>query len=284
MAAVMFFAGAWGYLRLTTAATDGGSLLHSTPLLALGALLGTAVLAGLLVMIRRISPLAAGLPGLALLAWTGLYLASVQRAVNLIPLRSHAFGAGWQGLLGSGLLAAAGAVMVFPLFVPSRWSAPRRGRHAGPDTSARDADDFLATVRPETAGSLTPEAVAALGPDGWPRQREAEPALAGTVVGGPARPPGPARVTGASRALRNSGSFPVTASGLPKRTTGSFPAISDASPRRATGEIPRRATGSFRAAGEAPRRATGALFRNTGSFRTGTDSSLLGRPSPDAGE
>ncbi len=185
MAAVMFFAGAWGYLRLLTvpgpagqaaALPAGGGSLHGTQLLALGALAGTAVLAGLLVMIPRISPLAAGLPGAALLAWTALYLVNVRDAVDLIPLRSHPFGAGWQGLLLSGVLGAAGAVMVFPLFVPSRWRARRKGRHAAPDTSARDADDFLSTVRP----------------DNWLRQRDEEPELTGTavpsLVGGPSSP------------------------------------------------------------------------------------------------
>ena len=60
------------------------------------------MLAGLLVMIPRVSPLAAGLPGLLLLAWTALYLVSVRRAVAFIPLRSHAFGAGWKGCSSTG--------------------------------------------------------------------------------------------------------------------------------------------------------------------------------------
>ena len=35
------------------------------------------------------------------------------------------FGAGWEALLFNGVLGAAGAVMVLPLFVPSRWRATR---------------------------------------------------------------------------------------------------------------------------------------------------------------
>src|SRR6516164_5139024 len=132
MTAVMFFAGAWGYLQLlklpvppgaaNALPAGGGSLLSdSTALLALAALLATAVLAGVLVVVPWFSPLASGLPGLLLLGWTGLYLVSVRRAVEFIPLRSHSFGAGWEGLLFNGILGAVGVVMVFPLFIPSRW-------------------------------------------------------------------------------------------------------------------------------------------------------------------
>src|ERR1700748_429358 len=102
MTAVMFFAGAWGYLQLlklpvapgqaTTLPANGGSLLsNSTVILALAALLATAVLAGVLAVVRWFSPLASGLPGLLLLGWTGVYLVSVRRAVDFIPLRSHSF-------------------------------------------------------------------------------------------------------------------------------------------------------------------------------------------------
>jgi hypothetical protein len=77
-----------------------------------------------------ISPLASGLPGLALLAWTGLYLFSVRRAVQYIPLKSHAYGSGFEAMLFDGVLALAGLAMIIPLFVPSRWR--RRPVAAGP--------------------------------------------------------------------------------------------------------------------------------------------------------
>jgi hypothetical protein len=230
LTAVMFFAGAWGYLRLlklpvspgpaAALPAGGGSLLGDTSLLlALAALVGPAVLAGLLVAVQRISPLAAGLPGAALLAWTALYLVSVQQAVQLIPLRGHAFGAGWEALLFNGILGAAGAVLVIPLFIPSRWraSAGPRGpedRSTGrrTDKVAQKADDQLASVWPETQPR-----------DGY--RREEEPALSGTVMSGPAggyvRPVDTTRVTGASRALRATGSF-QTATGSVPRATGSF--------------------------------------------------------------
>jgi hypothetical protein len=148
-ALVLFFAGGWGYLRLRAhAATgplaslpaQGGSLISDHNVLAaLGALLATGLVTGIFIAAPRISPLAAGLPGLALLALTGLYLASVRHAVQLIPLRTRAFGAGFEDMLADGVLAMAGLAMIIPLFVPSRWR--RRGSRAGVGAD----DDILAT-------------------------------------------------------------------------------------------------------------------------------------------
>jgi hypothetical protein len=53
-----------------------------------------------------------------------LYGVSVERAVRYIPLKSDAFGDGFEAMLFNGLLAAAGVVLVVPLFVPSRWRSP----------------------------------------------------------------------------------------------------------------------------------------------------------------
>ena len=218
LTAVMFFAGAWGYHELlnptvvpgqsSTLPAGGGSLLsNSSALLALVAVVATGLLAGLFVIIRRLSPLAVGLPGLLLLAWTGLYLVNVRRAVDLIPLRTDAFGAGWQALLCNGLLSAAGVAMVLPMCVPSRWRAPRDGHDMESGSSVKD-DEYLAAVKADTL----------------PRRRSGEPELVGTVLprntAGIPRPagspfiPGDAtapvdttRITGASRVLRNTGSF-----------------------------------------------------------------------------
>jgi hypothetical protein len=132
LAAAVFFGGAWGYLRLlrvpvvnaavATLPAGGGSLLHNTNVLyAFAALAGTGLLAGLLIAVPRISPLAAGLPGLVLIAWTVLYLVSVRHAVQYIPLKTDAFGAGFEAMLFNGMLAAAGFAMIVPLFIPSRW-------------------------------------------------------------------------------------------------------------------------------------------------------------------
>jgi hypothetical protein len=139
LAAAVFFAASWGYLRLlsipvvnggaSTLPAQGGSLLHDNNVLyAVGALAGTALLAGIFIAVRQISPLAAGLPGLALIAWTVVYGVSVRRAVHYIPLRGDTYGTGFEAMLMNGLLAAAGLALIVPLFIPSRWRArPRLG-------------------------------------------------------------------------------------------------------------------------------------------------------------
>ena len=271
MTLVMYFAGAWGYLRLlklpvppgrlSALPAAGGSLLsNGSMLLALAALIATAVLAGLLAMLPSVSPLASGLPGLLLLGWTALYLASVRRAVEFIPLRSHASGAGWEALLFNGLLGAAGAVMILPMLFPARWRSPRRARHGGSRSSVREVDDFLASVRSDDS-------------------RREEPTLVGTVMGGPAggliAPVDTTRVTGASRARRATSSFPASTGGMPRPASGM--------PRRPTGNMP-RTTGSIpRAAGNAPRDPQ-STPRATGSFRGSAETGLLGRPYTPASE
>ena len=129
LAAAVFFAASWGYLKLLigpalpgTLPGGGGSLLHNHAVLeGFGALLGVGLVAGLLIAVPRISALAAGLPGLALLAWTGLYLFSVRHAVQYIPLKTRPYGRGFEAMLFDGVLALAGLAMIIPLFIPSRW-------------------------------------------------------------------------------------------------------------------------------------------------------------------
>jgi hypothetical protein len=132
LAAAIFFAAAWGYLRLlripvvnggaSTLPGGGGSLIHDTNVLwAVAAVAGTLLLAGILVAVQRISPLAAGLPGLVLIAWTVVFLLNVQRAVRYIPLRSDAFGDGFEAMLFNGVLGALGLLLVVPMFIPARW-------------------------------------------------------------------------------------------------------------------------------------------------------------------
>lgn len=131
LSAAVFFGGTWGYYRLFmrngpraawSLPSGGGALIgNATVTLGLGAVVGTALLAGLLLVIPRVSPLATGLPGLALLAWTVLYLLSPVRMVHYIPLKGHSFGFGFAALGTTGILGAAGIVLLMPLFVPSRW-------------------------------------------------------------------------------------------------------------------------------------------------------------------
>ena len=163
MAAAVFFAASWGYLKLLIGPAGlgrlpagGGSLLHNHAVLeGFGALLGVGLLAGLLMAVPRISPLAAGLPGLAMLAWTGLYLFSVRHAVQYIPLKSRAYGTGFAALLFDGVLALAGLAMVVPLFVPSRWRGRREASEpeAYADTTA-SFPDLQATQTMNTDSGL----------------------------------------------------------------------------------------------------------------------------------
>jgi hypothetical protein len=171
LAAAVYFAAGWGYWRLLRqfVADHGtspvpaavtlparGGLVHDTGVVyPFAALALTALLAGVLIAAPRISPLAPGLPGLVLLAWTGLYAFSAARGVSCIPLRVDAFGAGFAALGETGLLGAAGLALVVPLFIPSRWRLrPRyRGRSglAGPagEPSAGQAlltDDWAGTA------------------------------------------------------------------------------------------------------------------------------------------
>jgi len=173
MTGVLFFPGAWGYLRLlrlpapadqlSNLPAGGGSLLSDHHvLLALAALAGTMLLAGMLIAVPWVSPLAAGLPGLLLLGWTALYLVNVRQGVDLIPLRADPFGAGFEAMLFNGLLGAAGLAMILPMFVPSRWRA-RRAAEIG------DIPGFTGTAagpeltEPPTA-QLTPIRVTTLAP------------------------------------------------------------------------------------------------------------------------
>lgn len=166
LAAAVFFAASWGYLRLlripvvnggaSTLPAQGGGLLHSTSVLeAFAALTGTGLLAGIFIAVRQISPLAAGLPGLALIAWTVVYGFSVRRAVHYIPLRGDTFGTGFEAMLMNGVLAAAGLALIVPLFIPSRW----RGRPgAMTPEEARDATQVL-----------EPTTISLIGNDEWPQ-------------------------------------------------------------------------------------------------------------------
>jgi hypothetical protein len=134
LTAALYLAAGWGIAHLYATVTPGHGLISSTGLLALSALVGTGLLLGVLLAVRAISPLASGLPGLGLLAWTALLAVSPHRALGWVPLPGHAFGFGFRLLLASGALAALGAAMIVPLFMPSRW----RSGHAGEDEDEAD--------------------------------------------------------------------------------------------------------------------------------------------------
>ena len=128
LGAVLFFGAGWGFTHLTSLAVEGTVLTSATGLIALSALAATGLFLGIVIAVRAISPLASGLPGLVLLAWTAMLAVREHQALRWIPLQGHAFGAGYRSLLVSGVLALLGAAMIVPLFIPARWrSAPGLG-------------------------------------------------------------------------------------------------------------------------------------------------------------
>jgi hypothetical protein len=150
MAAAVFFAASWGYMRVYVARNAYGantptSLIHNTHILeGVGTLLAVGLLAGLLMAIPWVSPLATGLPGLALIGWTVLFLVNVPDAIKYIPLKAYDTGYGFEQLLINGLLGAVGLAMVVPLFVPSRWV--RRVATVPAGTAVPSADLTQTTV------------------------------------------------------------------------------------------------------------------------------------------
>ena len=161
LAAAVFFAGSWGYLKLLSVSAKGtlpagsGSLIHDHAVLeGFGVLLALGLLAGILMVLPVVSPLAAGLPGLALLGLTGLYLFSARRAVQYIPLKSHTYGAGFEALLFDGLLALAGLALIIPLFVPSRWRRRPAVAQPAPFEAAPDAYQELGVTQTIGGGGL----------------------------------------------------------------------------------------------------------------------------------
>src|SRR5580698_559561 len=131
MAAAVFFAASWAYVRVTTAhamlgATLPSSLIHNKDITeGAGILLAVGLLAGLLMVIPWVSPLATGLPGVVLVGWTVFFLFNTHEAIKYIPLKTYDTGFGFEQLLVSGLLGAVGLAMIAPMAIPSRWL--RRG-------------------------------------------------------------------------------------------------------------------------------------------------------------
>jgi hypothetical protein len=121
LAAALFFGGGWGADHVSALAGHSVGLPSRPGLIGLAAAVATGVFLGILLVVPAVSPLATGLPGLVLLAWTALLALSSHRALAWIPLQAHSFGAGFRILLLNGTLALAGAAMIIPLFLPSRW-------------------------------------------------------------------------------------------------------------------------------------------------------------------
>ncbi|HEY6279503.1 MAG TPA: hypothetical protein VIX86_24595 [Streptosporangiaceae bacterium] len=145
LAAALYLGAGWGVAHITVIVIHSQSLTSTTGLIALAALLGTGLFLGILLAVRAISPLATGLPGLVLLGWTALLVVSMHRALTWVPLQAHSFGYGFRSLLASGALAALGAAMIVPLFIPSRWhgSHVEDGDEDGEDSALPAATGLL---------------------------------------------------------------------------------------------------------------------------------------------
>lgn len=126
MAGVVFGGSGWGVWEISSVRAAGQSLTSSHGIAALAVLAAVGLLVGIMLVAPAVSPLATGLPGLGLLAWSALMLVSATRADRLIPVHSHAVEVGFRTLLNGGILALLGMVMVLPLFMPSRWRRRRR--------------------------------------------------------------------------------------------------------------------------------------------------------------
>lgn len=95
--------------------------------IALGAMAAVGLVTGL-VTAGRVSPLAAFVPSMALLAWTVVYALDMNRALSFIPAEPSMHqilrdaGAGARTLLTSGVYALLGVAMFIPVLMPSRWA------------------------------------------------------------------------------------------------------------------------------------------------------------------
>jgi hypothetical protein len=145
LTAALFLGTGWAVAHVIVIVGHSQSLTSKTGLVALSALVGTGLFLGILLAVPVISPLATGLPGLGLLAWTALLAVSTHRALGWVPLQGHSFGFGFRSLLASGALAALGAAMIVPLFIPSRWhgSHPEDGDEDGADSALPAATGLL---------------------------------------------------------------------------------------------------------------------------------------------
>ena len=126
VSAALFFGGGWGFSRFSVLQSGQGqrtvtawTSLHNV--LPIAALIGTALLLGILLAVRPVSALATGLPGLVLIGWSALALLRGTHALTYIPMSGSRYAAGFSTMLSSGVLLLLGAAMIIPIFMPSRW-------------------------------------------------------------------------------------------------------------------------------------------------------------------
>ncbi|WP_067179661.1 hypothetical protein [Microtetraspora niveoalba] len=132
LAAVLLFGGGWAAQELVRGAVSNVNPSgDSRMLIALGVVAVVGLLLGL-VLAGRVSPLAAFVPSIALLAWTVVYALDVTRAAGLAPTATSLHeevvqaGRGMVTLLSTGVYGALGVALFLPVLMPSRWAGPPR--------------------------------------------------------------------------------------------------------------------------------------------------------------
>ena len=157
LADALFFGGGWGATHVSALAGHSVGLPSRPGLIGLAAALATGTFLGILLVVPAVSPLATGLPGLVLLAWTAGLAVSAHRALAWIPLQGDEFGLGFRFLLLNGTLALAGMAMIIPLFLPSRWHGRYRENLEDEDSEELPAATGLFTRAGPSWAELHPE-------------------------------------------------------------------------------------------------------------------------------
>lgn len=127
LAAALFFGAGWGVERIIAlrgAVTNAGAehaLTSPAGLFAVGVVAAVGLFTGILLAAPRVSPLAAGLPGLVLVGWSVLMVLHSNFTLRYLPLAGSQFANGITYLLFNGMLGMLGVAMLIPLGVPSRW-------------------------------------------------------------------------------------------------------------------------------------------------------------------
>jgi hypothetical protein len=144
VSAALFFGCGWGIAKF--GAVDSGAGMRSAAAwtnlhtaLPLAALIGAGLLVGIMLALRRVSALATGLPGLALIGWSVLVLLRGRQALTYIPMSGSHYAAGFGAMLSSGTLLFLGVAMIIPMFIPSRW------RRTTAEVEEDAAEDYATT-------------------------------------------------------------------------------------------------------------------------------------------
>lgn len=132
VAAAVLLGGGWASQEAVRGAAQSvDPAKDSRMLIALGVMALVGLLLGV-VLVGRVSPLAAFVPSMALLAWTVVYILDVSRAASLVPtgasvqLDVQQASRGMLTLLSTGVYALLGVALFLPVLMPSRWAGRER--------------------------------------------------------------------------------------------------------------------------------------------------------------